>query len=110
MGDDAVNHLAKELTMEMIPERYRHVAELIGVDNLLKLAEYVHGDEFYIPAPAFFLRPVRDQKIRNEYNGRNHHELAKKYGLNERTIREICEGLKPEPEVDDRQLTLFDLG
>lgn len=102
-----MSSLEKELTLEEIPERYRPIAELIGVDNLLKLAGYVHGDEFYVPAPAFFLRPLRDKKIRQEYDGRNHHELAKKYDLNERTIRDICEGLKPEPAVDDRQMTLF---
>jgi Mor family transcriptional regulator len=97
----------KELTPDMIPERYRPIAELIGTENLLKLADYSKGDTFYIPSSDFFLRPIRDQKIKEEYRGSNSHQLAKKYNLSERRIREICEGIKSIPEVDENQLTLF---
>jgi Uncharacterized conserved protein len=91
----------------MIPDRYRPIAELIGVENLIKLAEYSKGDALYIPSSDYFLRPIRDQRIREEYRGSNSHLLARKYNLSERRIREICEGLRPPPERDDNQLDLF---
>lgn len=97
----------KELTPDMIPERYRPIAELIGLENLIKLADYSKGDSLYIPSSDFFLRPIRDQRIREEYTRSNSHQLAKKYNLSERRIREICEGLIPEPEEDENQLDIF---
>ena len=99
----------KDLTPAMIPERYRPIAELIGLENLIKLADYSKGDTLYIPSSDFFLRPIRDQRIREEYRGSNSHQLAKKYNLSERRIREICEGLRPEPELDENQLDIFTL-
>lgn len=102
-----MDHWIKELTPDMIPERYRPIAELIGLENLIKLADYSKGDTFYIPTSDFFLRPIRDQRIREEFRGGNSHELAKKYDLSERRIREICEGVRPQPVPDENQLTLF---
>lgn len=99
----------RELTPEMIPARYRPIAQLIGLENLIKLADYSKGDILYIPSSDYFLRPIRDQRIREEYRGSNSHRLAKKYNLSERRVREICEGLSPEPERDLNQLDLFDL-
>ena len=80
-----------ELTPEMIPEGiYRDIAEEIGVINFIKLVEIIGGSTFYIPKSESFLRPVRDIRIKQEFNGCNHTELAKKYNLSERWIREIC--------------------
>ncbi|MFF2887001.1 Mor transcription activator family protein [Paenibacillus sp. NPDC057967] len=99
----------KELTTDTIPERYRPIAELIGLENLIKLADYSSGDTLYIPTSEFFLRPIRDQRIRDDYRGSNSHDLAKKYNLSERRIREICEGVRPTPDwdEDENQLKLF---
>ncbi|MNW34013.1 Mor transcription activator family protein [compost metagenome] len=99
----------KELTSDMIPERYRPIAELIGLENLIKLADYSKGDILYIPSADFFLRPIRNRRIREEYKGSNSHRLAKKYNLSEKRVREICEGLRPELERDENQLDLFEL-
>lgn len=99
----------KELTPDLIPERYRPIADLIGLENLIKLANYSKGDILYIPSSDFFLRPIRDRRIREEYKVSNSHHLAKKYSLSEKRVREICEGLSPEPERDENQLDLFEL-
>ncbi len=88
---DVIDGYINELTPEMIPEGiYREIAEEIGVTNFIKLAELVGGSTFYIPKSESFLRPVRDLRIKQEFNGYNHAELAKKYNLSERWIREIC--------------------
>lgn len=90
-GVDTIENYINELTPEMIPEGiYRDIAEEIGVVNFIKLAELLGGSTFYIPKAESFLRPVRDNRIKQDFNGYNHSELAKKYNLSERWIREIC--------------------
>ncbi len=85
--DDFIN----ELTPDLIPEGImREIAEEIGIRHFLKLAELIGGTTFYIPKADTFLRPIRDQRIKQEFNGYNHNELAKKYNLSERWIRSIC--------------------
>jgi Mor family transcriptional regulator len=99
--DDFIN----ELKLEMIPEGiYREIAEEIGVANLIKLAEMIGGAKFYIPKAESLIRPVRDLRIKKDFNGYNHMELAKKYNLSESWIREICGDGHAKG-----QYTLFDL-
>ncbi|SHF45497.1 Mor transcription activator family protein [Desulforamulus putei DSM 12395] len=97
--------LIDELTPEMIPQGiYRDIVEKIGVANFIKLAELVGGATIYIPKAESFLRPARDLRIKQEFNGYNHAELAKRYNLSERWIRAICgEGHA------EGQISLFDL-
>lgn len=86
-----IENFIDKLTPEMIPEgMYREIAEQIGVGNFIKLSELIGGATIYIPKSESFLRPVRDSRIKQEFNGYNHTELAKKYNLSERWIREIC--------------------
>lgn len=75
----------------MIPEGiYREIAEKIGIENLIKLALLAGGAKLYIPKAESLIRPVRDLRIKSEFSGYNHLELAKKYNLSESWIREIC--------------------
>jgi Mor family transcriptional regulator len=82
--------MVKDLTIDMIPEAYRPIAEKIGIENLAKLAELVGGTTFYMPKLESFVRPVRDERIKAEFNGYNHAELAHKYDVTERWVRQIC--------------------
>jgi Mor family transcriptional regulator len=101
-----VNELEKYLTLEMIPEgMYREIAESIGIENLIKLTKIVGGATIYLPKPESLVRPVRDARIREEFNGYNHLELAKKYEVTDRWIRELC----GEGHLQG-QYSLFDLG
>lgn len=79
-----------ELTLDMLPEGMcRAIAEEIGTDNLLRLASLVGGSTFYLPQKASMLRPLRDQKIREEFNGYNVDELARKYNVSQRWVQII---------------------
>lgn len=96
--------LARELTLEQIPEGlYREIAEAIGVGNFVKLTQLVGGSTIYLPKTESVVRPVRDAKIREEFNGYNHMELAKKYDVTERWVRQLCGDGHAEG-----QLSLFD--
>jgi Mor family transcriptional regulator len=86
-----MDELLKELTVEMLPDGlYRQIAEAIGVVGFYKLTEVVGGATVYIPKPESLIRPARDARIKAEFNGYNHPELAKKYGVTERWVRQIC--------------------
>ena len=77
--------LVKELTIDMVPDGdNRIIAETIGVENYYKLCSVVGGSTIYLQKPESVLRPVRDAHIKAEFNGYNHPELARKYGVTER--------------------------
>lgn len=86
-----MDNLLKDLTVEMLPEGlYKQIAEAIGTENFYKLAEVVGGATVYIPKPESIVRPVRDARIKEEFNGYNHPELARKYDVTERWVRQLC--------------------
>ena len=100
-----MDNLSKELTIDMITDGdNRTIAEAIGVENFYKLCEVVGGATIYLPKPESVLRPVRDAHIKAEFNGYNHPELARKYGVTERWVRQLCGDGKLEG-----QLELFDI-
>lgn len=88
MSDDWI----KELTPSMLPDgMHRQIAEKIGIENLLELSELVGGTTFYVQQKKKILRPLRDKKIREEYNGFNAAELSKKYDVSERWVRQLID-------------------
>lgn len=78
--------------MDMLPEEgwCREIAKKIGIENLLALADMLGGTTFYLPKADSLIRPVRDQHIKDEFNGYNHVDLAHKYNVTERWVRELC--------------------
>lgn len=96
-----MDELMKELTLDMLPDGiYKEIAEAIGVENFYKLTKVVGGATIYLPKPDSVLRPVRDARIKAEFNGYNHPELAKKYGVTERWVRQLCGDGKIEGQMD----------
>lgn len=99
-----MDELSKELTIEMLPDGvWRKVAEEIGPKNLCKLLRVVGGATIYIPKLESILRPIRDEHIKLEFNGWNYLELAHKYGITDRLVREIC-----GPGITEGQIGFFD--
>lgn len=66
------------------------VAAVYHADQItLLITQQYGGDQFYIPKAAALANHYRDQAIAAEFNGANTHDLAKKYHLTARRIREI---------------------
>lgn len=86
-----------ELTVELLPEQYQPLAEILGVQQLLSLAELYGGANLYIPKVEALVKTMRDKRIKNEYNGYNAKELAQKYELSVNWVLSICKG-NPLPE------------
>ena len=105
--------LLLQLRLEDLRGDARDLAELIGLDNYLKLVEVYGGTgRLYIPQPDILIIPVRDELIRREYDGDNLYALCSKWDLSETTVRKIvqskAEELRRKPM--DGQCTLFDAG
>ena len=81
----------KEITIEDLPEAYQEIARIIGIENALKLFEYLGGLAFYFPKIDALIQKKRDDVIRREFTGANHKDLARRYCLSERWIRQIVQ-------------------
>ncbi len=93
-----------ELTVEMLPEVYKELARVVGVNGLLSLTKEFGGIRLYIPKRDKLIRTIRDSNIRNEYPNMTYKELAIRYNLSESRVREILN----DKEVDG-QLNIFDI-
>lgn len=83
------DELLEQVKMSDLPDGQKEVALLIGLDNYKKLIKEYGGVTIYIPKSDGFELAYRNIQIRNEFNGYNYRELAKKYGLSEVRVRSI---------------------
>ena len=93
-----------EITVEMLPEQYRELADEIGVENLLKLSHLIGGCNTYIPKEERLTRMVRDEMIKEDRNKYSCKQLAIKYKLSESRIRAIVS----KEKIMKGQVSLFD--
>ena len=61
-----------------------------GTRSFKMLVEHLGGMRFVFPSKTFD-RNERNEKIRQEFTGYNHDELADRYGLKARQIRRIVD-------------------
>lgn len=84
------------MDIRKLKEKDREIAELIGIENYMRLVNQYGGTNIYIPAAYLLNRENLEKKIKEQYNGGNATELGKKYGLSARTIVRIVTK-KPMP-------------
>ena len=97
--------IEKITSLEQLSGDQRELAETVGLEAYRKLVENYGGMCVYIYKPETILRERRNTEICNEFNGFNYRELAQKYHLSEKTVREIVSGKKEEPM--DGQTSFF---
>ncbi len=106
-----MDELLAKLTIDDLPDSQRDIAEMIGMDNYLKLVRLVSGDSIYIckedELRQNILRSIRDAEIRRRFNGYNFAALAREYNLATRTVRRIV-GETAASHVAEGQLSVFD--
>jgi Mor family transcriptional regulator len=91
-----------DLRPEDLPERYREMAGLVGVENTLRLADhYAKQNVYFIGLEDLIARKKKEYIFRN-FDGANHKELARATGYSERWVYEVLKNGK-----DDRQSELF---
>lgn len=79
----------KDITKEDLPEEFQGLAELIGLENVIKTMDYFEGSEKYFPKIESAFKSVRDRMIRQRWKKHNIHALAKEFNLTHNHIREI---------------------
>ncbi len=99
-----MNYIDK-ITMEDLKEEQKDLAELIGIENYIKMVKYFGGSSVYIHKADTIIKHLRDEHIVKEFTGENYKQLALKYNLTERTVREIISSRKYN--INKFQTTLF---
>ena len=75
---------------ESLNSIYRELADIIGMENTIKLYDEFKGQQVSFPVKLHNKQYVHEE-IKNESNGANLKQLAVKYGYSERTVRRIVQ-------------------
>lgn len=76
-------------SLEDLQEQHREIAEVIGIENMVKLSEVFGGSSIYIPQKRELLKNRIYKAISEEFDGGNIKKLAAKYQVSEATIYKI---------------------
>ena len=79
----------RQVSSQDLPEVYQEMAEIIGVDATVHLAQIYAGTSVYFPKLDRALLSLRDRVIRDEFNGANIKALARRWGLSACHVRHI---------------------
>lgn len=77
---------SENITYEDLQEQHRELAEIIGIENLIALANHFGGTQIYIPQAEKLVKNVKYRAIIEEFDGNNIRQLAKKYDVSESTV------------------------
>lgn len=99
------------ISIEDLSENQREIAEVIGLDTYISLTQYFGGESPYIPKFDELVKDPRNREIRKKYNGYNSTELARKYSLSERYIRQLTSDLRKmrQSQPMENQLSFDDI-
>lgn len=100
--NNLMQQLINETTEADIPEKYRPVIDIIGIENFARMSDYAKGEVVYFPKLESITAPARNRHIKKEYNGFNKKELAKKYGV---TVQQIEYVLRDVPPIGQMNLS-----
>ena len=90
-------------TIMDMPEEFRLVCKIVGMELAVELTEKMGGTHFYVPRLASLLREMKYQTIRKEFTGENYRELARKYGYTVQWIKDIVTGQTKQPPRKAKQ-------
>lgn len=79
------------LTLDDLQQQHREYAEVIGLDNLIKLADTFGGSSIYIPQTKELVKNKIYNNIYKEFDGSNLQELTQKYGVSKSTVYKIVQ-------------------
>lgn len=98
MAKKGALRLTDEDAIKSLPGDLKRVAELLGLDAAITLVEHFGGGYLVIPKCDGILREIRNDEIRKLYDSGTYtlRDLAWKFRLTDRTIREILVGTGAE--------------
>lgn len=103
-------NLLDELTLDDLDEEQRELADCIGLEAYKKLVATYAGSVINVRMPDNLTIRQRNNRIRRQFNGYNFTELAKRYSLTERQIRNIVadEVIKQRNKPLENQISFFE--
>lgn len=81
--------LLRELTIGDLQEQHKEFAEVLGMENLIRLSEHFGGTSIYVPQRRELVKQRVYGMIRREYDGTNIKELASRYEVSESTVYNV---------------------
>ncbi len=96
--------LEPELLLEALPGPLREAME--GWDSH-RMAEYLErhqGQSIYLPRLDYLVREIKYQRIRDEFNGINHRDLARRYSLSLTQVYRVVAPDGPGSEMEQEDL------
>jgi len=97
-----IHSRAAEIAQELGVEREQ--ADQIGCAIANHLAENWGGQNFTIPMDHHYRVSKRDQQIYDEFDGRNHHILARKFNMSVRGIYKVIARVRAKGDPDQHVL------
>lgn len=85
-----------KLTLDDLPDSQREIAEVIGIDNLLKLSDNFAGNPLYINQRKELEKEMVYRRIFKEFDGGNVTELTQRYGVSRATVYKIVKEKREE--------------
>lgn len=77
-----------EKEVELYNDIYKEIAEIVGLDAMLKIYLRFKGQQITFPMRLYNPQMIQ-QNVVKEYDGTNISELAKKYDYSEKSIRRM---------------------
>lgn len=93
-----------DIDIKDLPEPYQLIAIKADLDTALTIAILFQGSSIYFPKLDCAIQPLRDNRIFQEFSGENYQELARKYNLSERRVRQIVH----QKQINEDQTNIFD--
>lgn len=83
--------VAIPIEIEQLPESLKEIAQVIGVENAIKLSREFKGVHLYIPGIGRLERKTRNGQIRSDYDQGNVtvKQLARRHSLSQRQVEKI---------------------
>lgn len=101
---DLAQHVA--VTLVELGKIDQQKAEQFGREIADRMAAHWGGQNVYFPMGLSYKLSQRDHEIYDEFNGTNHSELARKYGVSLQWIYKIVKAVQKE-EMAKRQGDMF---
>ena len=80
--------MLEHLSINDIPDSIKDVVEVIGIDAFKGLVKIAGGSNLYIPNESNLVKPIRNRRIKEEFNG-SYRDISIKYGISEVQARNI---------------------
>lgn len=81
--------IATKLQLEDLDPRYQEVADIIGVENYIKLCEYAGGSSIFFPLIRNVVKRHIYSKIHQFGGSMSKQQIARAYGVSRSTVYRI---------------------